>query len=156
MRLEFTAPTEISPVKLSRRDFRIMSFLKRNAIDVEPVKSSRIASALVIKGNIISLGYCSRRTHPFQKKFAKNPDAIYLHAETNAIRNSLNHVHSDDLRQATLYINRQKHPQHDNNAWIDGLAKPCIGCERAIVEFDLKRVVYTTERTNEYEVLTAK
>ena len=143
-------------VKLSKRDFRIMSFLRRQAIDLEPVKSSRIAAAVVIKGNIISLGYCSRRTHPFQKRFAKNPEAIYLHAETNAIRNSLNHLHPSDLRQATLFINRQKHPHHNHDLWVDGLAKPCSGCQRAIVEFGIKRVVYTTEITNEYEVLTAK
>jgi deoxycytidylate deaminase len=156
MQLELHRPSENSPVRISRRDFRIMSFLRRNAIDLEPVKSSRIASAIAIKGNIVSLGYCSKRTHPFQKRFAKNPDAIYLHAETNAIRNSLNHMPPGDLQQATLYINRQKHPPHDNKAWVDGLAKPCAGCERAIIEFGLKRVVYTTEITNEYEVLTAK
>lgn len=154
--LEELNVNEISLVKLSKRDFRMMSFLRRQAIDLEPVKSSRIAAAVVIKGNIISLGYCSRRTHPFQKRFAKNPEAIYLHAETNAIRNSLNHMPPADLQQATLYINRQKHPPHDTKAWVDGLAKPCAGCERAIIEFGLKRVVYTTEITNEYEVLTAK
>ena len=111
-----------------------------------PVRLNDIHFYVVTEGNL----------GDFQKRFAKNPDAIYLHAETNAIRNSLNHMPPADLQQATLYINRQKHPPHDTKAWVDGLAKPCAGCERAIIEFGLKRVVYTTEITNEYEVLTAK
>jgi len=135
------------------RDQRIMNFLKRQAIDVKAVKSSRIAAAVVIKNDIISLGHCQKRTHPFQARFAKNPEAIYLHAETNAISNALNHIPRRDLEKATLYIRRVKLPTKDDIAFVDGMAKPCTGCMRAIIAFGIKKVVYSTEEDGRYEML---
>ena len=32
-------------------------------------------------------------------------------------------------------------------------ACPCSGCKRAIAQFGLKRVIYTTNETGKYEVL---
>ena len=84
------------------------------------------------------------RTHPFQDKYKKNEHAIFLHAEVHAIRNALNHLRVDDLSKATLYIHRVKRSD-DNTRWIQGLAKPCSGCKRAIVQFNLKKVVYSLD-----------
>ena len=138
---------------LSGRDHRVMSFLRRQAIDVKAVKSSRIAAAVVLKNDIISLGHCQKRTHPFQARFAKNPDAIYLHAETNAISNALNHIHKRDLERATLYIRRVKLPTKDDTEFVDGMARPCPGCMRAIIAFGIRKVVYSTEEDGRFQVL---
>lgn len=138
---------------INARDHRIMGFLRRQAIDVKAVKSSRIAAAVTIKNDIISLGHCQRRTHPFQARYCKNPEAIYLHAETNAISNALNHVSKRDLARATLYIRRVKLPTKDDTKFVDGMAKPCLGCMRAIIAFGIKKVVYSTEEDGRYEVL---
>ena len=139
---------------INARDHRIMGFLRRQAIDVKAVKSSRIAAAVTIKNDIISLGHCQRRTHPFQARYCKNPEAIYLHAETNAISNALNHVSKRELRDATLYIRRMKLPNKDSKDFVDGNCKPCVGCMRAIIAFGIKKVVYSTEEDGQYEVLS--
>jgi tRNA(Arg) A34 adenosine deaminase TadA len=139
---------------LNRREHRIMNFLRRQAIDVEPVKSARLSAAVVIKNSVISLGNNSYRTHPFQAKYGKNPEAICLHAEVKAIRNALNHVEADDLRKATMMVYRVKKASGSFKAeWVDGLAKPCSGCMGAIVEFGFKKVVFSTNENERYEVL---
>lgn len=135
---------------LTNRDKRILNALTKIAVKLEPVKSSRIAAALVYKNDIISIGTCSYRTHTFQSKFTKNPHAIHLHAETDAIRQALNSVHPDELKKATLYIQRSKLDR--NKKWVNGSAKPCSGCLKAIIQYDIKRVIYSTE-TDSYEEL---
>ena len=135
------------------RDQKIMSFLRRQAIDVTAVKSSRIAAAVGIKNTVISLGHNSRKTNPLQARFGKNPLAICLHAEIDAIRNALNHVSPKDLRKATLYVYRMKHPAGTTEGMQEGMAKPCAGCMRAIESFEFKRVIYTTEEQNSWGVL---
>lgn len=138
---------------LAKRDLRIMQFIRRQAIDTEKVSNARIAAGIAIKGQLISTGRNSRRTHPFQKQFAKNDHAIFLHAETCAISNSLNHVSKEDLKKATLFIHRVKLPSKDSKEYVDGLAKPCAGCMSAIVAFGIKKVVYSTDTDGEYEIL---
>jgi len=140
---------------INNRDIKVMNFLRRQAIDVKAVKSSRIAAAISIRNDIISLGHCQKRTHPFQARYSKNPEAIYLHAETAAISNALNHVHKNDLARATLYIRRVKKLDKDAEDYVDGLAKPCPGCMRAILTFGLKKVVYSTEDNNVFEAIAA-
>jgi deoxycytidylate deaminase len=136
------------------RDQRIMNFLRRQAIDVKAVKSSRIAAAIAIRNDIISLGHNQKRTHPFQAKYCKHPEAIYLHAETDAISNALNHISKRDLAKATLYIRRVKLRDKDDTEFVDGMSKPCPGCMRAIIAFGIRKVVYSTEEDGRYGVLT--
>lgn len=141
------------PSQLGRRDNKIMDFLKRQAIDNNDFRRAKLAAAIGIKGRIISLGINQRKSHPFQKTYAKNSDAIFLHAEINAIKNSLNHIEPEDLKNATLYIYRVKRPHERAKSWTNGIAKPCKGCVRAITEFDFKRVVYTTDNPGEFKVI---
>lgn len=135
------------------RDLRIMQFLRRHAIDGERAYNTKIAAGIAIKGTLISLGRNSRRTHPFAARFQKHEEAIYLHAETAAIANALNHVHKDELRRATLYVHRVKHPSARTAEYCDGLAKPCPGCMGAISAFGIRKVIYSTNETDQYEIL---
>lgn len=132
-----------------------MNFLRRQAIDVEPVKSSKLAAAVILKNSVISTGNNSRRTHPFQAKYGKNPMAICMHAEVNAIRNSLNHLDAADFKRATIMVYRVKKVNLSSKSrteWVDGLAKPCEGCMRAIIEFGFKKIVYSTDKNGVYEI----
>ncbi len=88
-----------------------------------------------------------------QARFGKNEESIYLHAEVAAIRNALREVSVDDLQKMEIYICRVKKPKPFSKKYVWGLAKPCEGCQRAIAEFGLKRVVYTTNETGKYEVM---
>ena len=138
------------------RDAKIMQFTKRLAIDNPGVNNRmKLAASLVIKRDVISVGVNVMRSHPIQKKYGKNDEAIYLHAEINAIVNSLNHVDKDDLRKADLYVYRVKKDTNDpkRQHWVDGLSCPCEGCMSAIDAFNIKRVIHSTDVNNEYEEL---
>lgn len=113
------------------------------AQDVSPVSASRIAAKITIGNKEVGFGTNQYKTDPLQKKYGKNSDAICVHAEISAIKNSLRRINRDDLSRATIYIARAKN--NENNDFVYGLAKPCIGCMRAIVAFDIKRIVYTCD-----------
>lgn len=138
------------------RDYKIMQFVKHLAIDNPGVNNRmKLAAAVVIKRDIISVGVNVMRSHPIQKKFGKNDASIYLHAEINAIINSLNHVDKEDLNRASLYVFRVKKDSNDpkRKHWVDGLSCPCEGCMSAIDAFKIKRVIHSTDVIDDYTEL---
>jgi len=130
------------------KDEKAFELLTDIASDIPKVSNVQISAMLVIKNDIISIGSAVLKSHPFQKRFGKTSHNIFLHAETNCIHRSLRKVDVDELEKATLYICRVKHnfnKENKQNVFGWGIAKPCIGCLRAIVEFNIKRVVYTLD-----------
>lgn len=113
----------------------------------ERVANARLAACIVYKNEIIATGTNQKKTHPFQKKYAKNKDAIYLHAETDAIKNALKHLTVHEMAKAQLVVCRVK---QDHSF---GLAKPCEGCMRAIATFGIKEVYYTTGESRKFSCL---
>lgn len=126
-----------------RKHKKHLDLLEKIAIDVCPVANSRHSAALVYKNQIISIGVNRSKTHPFQKRFQKNKDAIYLHAEVDAIKNALRNIDLDILSKCTLYCCRVKHD--DNNKLVWGISKPCKGCMEAISTFNISKVYFTDE-----------
>lgn len=125
-------------MKYHNQNMKILNILTKIAEAVPPVRSARLASAIVLKGDIVSFGVNQLKTHPFQAKYAKNDQALYIHSENAAIIRALKKIDKDDLKKSTLYVARVKNP---GNVW--GLACPCEGCMRAIDQFKIKTVVYT-------------
>lgn len=123
---------------------RYFNTLEKIAIAIEPVGAARIAACLVYKGSIISFGFNKRKTHPLQRKYSKNEDSIYLHAEIDCIKNALKN-NADIIEKCTLYILRMKKDENNHSVFIRGLAKPCSGCSHAIDQFNIKKVYYTTD-----------
>lgn len=126
-----------------RMNIRIFQHLEEVAIKSN-VGWAKMASAISYKNRIISIGVNSYKSHPFQRRFASNKDAIFLHAETSSIHSALRILDTDDLSDCDLYVCRVKHVGQ-NPAFVHGLAKPCRGCQRCIVEFGIKTVYYTTD-----------
>jgi len=132
-------------------DTQVMNILSKIAETVEPFPRMRLAAALVYKNEIISIGTNKKKSHPFQKKFGTNEDAIFLHAETDSICNALRKYDTSILAKSRLYVCRVKWFDENKKRMILGMAKPCPGCQRAIATFNIKHVCYTTnEETYEY------
>jgi deoxycytidylate deaminase len=106
------------------------------------VAGAKITAGIVYKNSFVSFGFNQLKSHPFQLKYSRNSESIFLHAETSAICNGLKIISADDFRKSTLYICRVKN-KGDHSCW--GLSKPCEGCMRAIVTFGMKKVVYSDE-----------
>ena len=104
---------------------------------------SRHAAAIVYRNRIVALGTNHFKTHPFQVKYRRRPDAIYLHAEVAAIKRAIRHLSEKELRRSALISVRVKY----TNDLVPrlGMSKPCEGCQRAIAEFGIRDVYYTTE-----------
>ena len=124
---------------------KVTSTLEAVASAVEPFASARIAAALVYKNEIISIGTNKNKTHPFQKKFSTNSDAIFLHAETDAIYNATRKYETSIIAKSKLYISRVKYFDSDKKYFVQGLSKPCAGCQRAIANFNIKHVCFTKD-----------
>lgn len=118
------------------------------ARDHEKFGRARVAAAVVHRGKIISYGFNQPRTHSLQQVFQKNPEAIYLHAEIDAIKNAIRVSDYDTLKKSTVYVARSKNVDGDD---VYGNAKPCKGCEACLKFFNVKRVIYTTDEGFEVE-----
>ena len=113
----------------------------------------RFAAAIVYRNKIVSIGLNHNKSHPFQAKYARNPEAIFLHAEIHAIKNALREVDVDELSKCDIYITRVKRKKAGDKQFVWGLSKPCPGCQRAIVEFGIRRTIYSTDEHEKYEVM---
>jgi len=123
---------------MNKRIKKIIGDLSKIASATPKVANYRLAAAIVYKNKNVSIGQSSYKTSPFQKKYAADEHKIFLHAEISAIKKALRFLSVDDLKHVTLYVCRVK-----ANGW--GKSKPCIGCQRAIAEFGIKNVWYSTE-----------
>lgn len=115
---------------------------------------ARLASCIVYKGKVISYGINRQKSHPFQAKYSRNPLSIYLHSEISCIKNAL--IKGFDielLRRSSLYICRVKHDDTNSKKLVTAMARPCDGCARCIVDFEIKNVIYTTGENFAYEVM---
>ena len=99
--------------------------------------NANVVAAIARGSKIYSYGFNSYKTHPLQKRFAKNSLSIHLHAEIAAIKNYLRDNSSDSLKDKDLYVLRIL-----KNGSLAS-AKPCEGCARAIIEFGFKNVFFT-------------
>ena len=141
------------PNSQKTRTRSILNQLLKRAIERPKVGCSRIAAVLVYK-NQFFYGGNSYKSHPFQAKYSKNPDSIYLHAEVDAINKARKVLSPLEMRKATLYIARVKgRPtvDQDCDTLLWGLAKPCKGCQRAIYMEGVGRVIFTTDETGVWE-----
>lgn len=135
---------------LTNKQKKIVDNLFMLASDHEATANAKIVAALVYKNQIISYGFNRRKTHPFIIPYQKNEDAIYLHAETDAIKNALKRISVDQLTKCDLFIIRSKQKSSIKKGGICfGMAKPCDGCTKCIATFGLRNVYYST---NEQEI----
>jgi deoxycytidylate deaminase len=137
---------------------KIMESLAKIAEDLDKNinrSGARLASALHYKNQIIAYGVNQNKSHPFHSQFSEREGAIFLHAETDAIKNALKRISENELSKATLYVCRVKFDSGNRKTkkitW--GLSKPCVGCQRAIATFGIKDVIFSEEGIGNYSLL---
>jgi deoxycytidylate deaminase len=126
---------------------KFMNILSKLAADIpNPVGgNARLSACIVYKGDIVSFGVNEMKSHPFQARYGKNKDSVFLHAETSAIKNALKYIATEELEKSTLYICRVKFQNYTKQKLIFGLSRPCSGCFRCINTFNIKNVIYTLD-----------
>ena len=134
---------------MSSWDSKFIEMLTEVSRLTEGFGSARVAAAIAERGKLIALGVNRKKSHPMALRFSKNNQAIYSHAELDAIVGALKKVEPDGLRRATLYVVRTKIIRGQD---VLGEARPCAGCIRAIEAFQIKRVVYTGDDQALHEI----
>ena len=115
-----------------------------SACKSEMANDARVYACLAVRGVPYSYGTNQKKSHPFQKRFGRIDECIYLHAEVDAIKNALK-IHSvKEIEKSDIYIMRVKRTGK-GKPFIPGLAKPCVGCMRAIVTFGINNCFYSSE-----------
>jgi deoxycytidylate deaminase len=123
---------------ISDRDLWFVRLSQKLAMDSIPHAGARVCAIIAHRGEVLSIGYNSSKTHPFQAKYRKNPHAVFWHAETSAINNALKRDHHALLPKSSMYVLRL------TTASNPAISMPCEGCTRALQEHDITRVLYTT------------
>jgi len=135
----------------TNKDFNRLNLLFEMAKEVEPTGKAKMAAALYIKNELVGVGWNQQRSNPLAVKYQKHAEAITLHAEIHAIKQALRLYSVDELARAktTLYICRAKR-KSPAGEYLWGLSKPCVGCLRGILDFGIKRIVYSMDETVEH------
>lgn len=141
-------PLKQAPPRISEE----ANHLFKTAQTLPPAANARIAASIWDGNLYLDDGYNSLKTHPFQKKYGKNENCIHLHAEINAICNATRTLASGSLKGCTMVVVRAKKAS-PRGPWVWGMARPCEGCQRAIVAFGIKNVWYSTNETGVLECL---
>jgi tRNA(Arg) A34 adenosine deaminase TadA len=137
---------------MSNQHIRIFEAIKSLAEMRPAVGRSRHVAAITYRDKIMGLGFNQLKSHPFQKKYGRHEDAIYLHAETSAIQNTIR-VHGDEiLEKCSMYVCRMKYVDTNKERMIQGLSRPCHGCAQCISTFGIKNVYFTCNEVG-YEQL---
>jgi tRNA(Arg) A34 adenosine deaminase TadA len=106
----------------------ISDFKERN-------NKNRHIAAIVYKNKIIAIGRNLNKTHPLAELFSRRPGAIYLHAEIDAIRRIPNSIPLKECSLVVIRTDRRNQLMY---------SKPCEGCLRAIKQYELEKVFYST------------
>lgn len=110
------------------------------------IRTVRICAAVVHKHkDIIALGFPRRKTHTLMQTYSKNHNAIFLHAEIDALTRAIRVFGSPtfDDRQFSLYVARIKRRGSQDLTYTMGLSKPCAGCMNFIDKCGIRTIHWT-------------
>lgn len=115
------------------------------AIDNPKTFNASIAATLVYRNRkIICTCTNTTKSNPFQKKFSRHQDAIFLHAENSCIVSALRKgIGINQFQDCSLYVAKASESQ-DKKTFYPSLSKPCIGCQRSIFQFGIGRIYFST------------
>lgn len=116
--------------KIAQRLFLISKKSKK-------VCRSRCVAAVLRKRKVIAIGKNSLNSTKLARRFKKNDDAIFEHAEIAAIKKGIKTGQYFDTIFVVRTICR-------DGVWIFAPSKPCKGCVAAIKHFNIKNVFYSS------------
>jgi deoxycytidylate deaminase len=116
-------------------------------------KRIHIGCVITYKGIPISFGFNSNKTHPMQKRYNKfripNYDECDCIPKVHAEIAALSKLKKNELnpKKVELFIYRMM----DKDKY--GMARPCPSCMKAIKDFGIRKIYYTTEDGFAKEIL---
>ena len=115
--------------------------MARQVAEQSDFTKTHVGCLITYRGQVISSGCNSNKTHPMQKKYNiyREQDSSFIpkvHAEITALCKLKNK--NIDMRKVKLYVYRIK----KNGSY--GMARPCPSCMAAIKDIGINHILYTT------------
>ena len=112
--------------------------IARQISKLSDYRKTKIGAVIVLKNEIISVGYNKHKSHPIMSVFNKkyrgfSTKESNIHAEMDALI-KCKHV---NISGATIYVYREL------QSGALGRCFPCPACQRRIYTAGIKRIVYT-------------
>jgi pyrimidine deaminase RibD-like protein len=105
-------------------------------------KSNKRHGAIVVKsGSVVGTGFNKNRNHPLFVSPEHIKSHCSRHAEVEALKEA-----GGNADGAVLYVARVNNQGQDRNS------RPCNLCEEVIKESKIKKVIYTKDETNVYNI----
>lgn len=108
-----------------------------------PYERLKVVSFLIYKGKIVNFGVNSEKTSPMQKFYRKKTSLATIpnfidkeHSEINLLRRT--YFGEFDMRRVELVVISKR---NDGNF---RLARPCCTCMRAVKDYGIQNIYYTT------------
>lgn len=107
------------------------------SIESEKIFRSRCVAAVLKNRKVVAIGKNSVNSTRLARRFKKNEDAVFEHAEISAIKKGIRTGKHFD----TIFVVRTI---YRDGEWYLANAKPCLGCSNAIRHFNIKCVFYSS------------
>jgi deoxycytidylate deaminase len=135
---------------MNKKQEKILDTLFDLAVDHEDnPHRAKLSACLMIRDAPIAWGFNSMKSHPFQAQYSRNEESVYWHAENRTLHNALKRYSKSEIAGSTMLIVRaKKNRPGPKGEWVCGLAHPCEGCMKSIAEYQIKKVIYTTDTPN--------
>jgi len=131
-------------VTISNRDRYWINYLTEKIIGTNTTNlRCKHAACVVYKNKVLSIGLNKDKSHPLQYRYSQSQKKIAIHAEIDAIKG----LYLKNPSKSILYVARI-----NNKDSSYALSKPCGICDRVIKEFQIKRVVFTGNRSIEEKI----
>ena len=137
---------------ITKIDYKYFDKARQIAM-ISDFKKVHVGCIAVYKGHIVGIGCNTNKTHPTQKYYNqfRKPEGDdismasvpKLHAEINCL-NQLRHLNIN-FSKVKLYIYRIR------NGRPYGISRPCPSCMKAIQDFGIRDIYYTTDSGFSYE-----
>lgn len=126
---------------------RIKQMLLQTALQNPGVDGRvKMAAGIVYKKTLIASGINSYKTHPVMCCANGYRDGQhYLHAEIDAINKALKLISKKQLAKCDMYVVRLKRTKPGGTVYVEGLAKPCVGCMQVIESYNINNVYWTED-----------
>ena len=103
----------------------------------------KIVSGIIFDKKLICISTNEYKSHPFQKKFSKNDDSIFLHAEIAAGITAIRRIGVENMKSVSLIILRLK--KNHSKEFELAMACPCEGCKKFINHLKIPKVIYSND-----------
>lgn len=122
---------------------KIINTLTSLAKTKDRVGRCRVVSSIFKRNKIFSIGFNSYNGGTLSYRFKKDVFAVYEHAEISAIKNFLKEYPTREISEYGIIVVRVK---LEKGKWVLGCSKPCLGCQKAIHYFQMKKIVFLQKK----------